>query len=282
MTSFFQLSFDLDAYLDRFIPPPPWHFIPYPISYFLGHRRRLPKGGQYGNLVLTLRALLGAFISLVLIQLANHQVFNVAAKGPMIIGSFGAAAVLEFFATDSPFAQPRNMLVSQSFASIIGVAFCKLFQQAPNGDSYYVRAIAGSLACAITSVVMSLTKTIHPPAGATALVAVVDPQVVQLGWNYIPFILLACGVVLLTTLLVNNVLGRFPLYWWTASTLGGESQTSTRKQLLTTSTISDVERADEHVRNVEIILRRMQVVIPDDVELTAEETLILDKISKKL
>jgi HPP family len=66
---------------------------------------------------------------------------------------------------------------------------------------------------------MGLTKTVHPPAGATALMAVAEPAVVQLGWFLLPVVILGISLMMTVALLVNNVARRFPLYWWTAADL---------------------------------------------------------------
>lgn len=49
--------------------------------------------------------------------------------------------------------------------------------------------------------------------GATALVAVVDPDLRALGWYYIPIILLTAAVFLGIALFVNNIQRRYPVYW---------------------------------------------------------------------
>ena len=66
---------------------------------------------------------------------------------------------------------------------------------------------------------MTLTKTVYPPAGATALLVAVDPNVEKLGWYLIPLVLLSSAVTLVISLLLNNVQRRFPVYWWTAADL---------------------------------------------------------------
>lgn len=78
----------------------------------------------------------------------------------------GAAAILEYQTIDSPLAQPRNAILGQVFAAIIGVGVTKLFQLSSDFDN--LRWIAGALAVGLTSAFMGFTKTVHPPAGATA------------------------------------------------------------------------------------------------------------------
>ena len=62
---------------------------------------------------------------------------------------------------------------------------------------------------------MQITKTTHPPAGATALLPVTDAAVWAMGWYYLPVVLLSSVLVLASALLVNNMQRRYPVFWWT-------------------------------------------------------------------
>lgn len=64
---------------------------------------------------------------------------------------------------------------------------------------------------------MGLTGSVHPPAGATALLAVTDDGVARLGWGLVPVVLVGCALMLLVALLVNNVQRTFPASWWTTA-----------------------------------------------------------------
>lgn len=182
--------------------------------------------------------------------------------------------MLEFCAFESPFAQPRNFLVSQIIASVIGVSFSKLFQLHSNDD--WVRWFGGALACAVTTVLMEFTKTIHPPAGATALIAVIDDNAVRVGWKLIPLVLLGCSIMLSVALVLNNILSRFPLYWWTES----EPSSFPEKQFIGES-LGDEETGDRPRRPAIVILQG-QVIVPQDFMLNSAEKFLLEQISNKL
>ena len=127
----------------------------------------------------------------------------------LLIGSFGASAVLVYAAIKSPLAQPRNLIGGHVIAGIIGVACYKLF-----GGTW----IGGALASSLAIVAMLLTKTLHPPAGATALIAVIGGKKIHdLGFLY-PFIPAGLGalILLVIALLVNNLSKnrRYPEYWF--------------------------------------------------------------------
>jgi CBS-domain-containing membrane protein len=105
------------------------------------------------------------------------------------------------------------MIFSQIIASVVGVSIRKLSSLAPDMES--TRWLAGAASCATTTALMALTNSIHPPAGATALLAVVDDKVANLDWYLIPVVMLGCLLMLITALLINNIQRRFPIYWWT-------------------------------------------------------------------
>ena len=93
-----------------------------------------------------------------------------------LVGSFGASAALLYGAPHSDFAQPRNLIVGQLVAATVGVTAYKVF------GSHV--GLAGALAVAVTIVVLQLTHSLHPPAGATALIAVLGrPRSITLGMS---------------------------------------------------------------------------------------------------
>jgi CBS-domain-containing membrane protein len=128
----------------------------------------------------------------------------------MLIGSFGASAVLVFGAAKSPFAQPRNLLGGHMISAIIGVACYRWC----GGPVWLAAALAASLATAA----MLVTKTVHPPGGATALIAVIGgDKIYKLGFLY-PFLPVGLGalILLIVGLLVNNLSRHrnYPEYWF--------------------------------------------------------------------
>lgn len=128
----------------------------------------------------------------------------------MIIGSFGASAVLIYGAIKSPLAQPRNLLGGHILSAIIGV-FCF---QTFHGQMW----LAGALAVATAIAVMHFTKTLHPPGGATALIAVIGSEKIHaLGYVYVLLpVALGAGIMLIIALLINNIpkTSRYPEFWW--------------------------------------------------------------------
>jgi len=126
----------------------------------------------------------------------------------LVIGSFGASAVLLFAAPRAPFSQPRNLIGGHLVAAVVGVA---CYRYLP--DLLYVQE-AAAVATAIA--LMMVTRTIHPPGGATALIAVIGPDAVHgLGWAYVFPVLVGALVLMLVAIVSNNLLerGSYPDRW---------------------------------------------------------------------
>jgi len=95
----------------------------------------------------------------------------------LLIGSFGASAVLVYGAIKSPLAQPRNLIGGHVISGLVGVACWQVF-----GATLWV---AAALAVSLAIVAMLATKTLHPPGGATALIAVIGgAKIHELGFLY--------------------------------------------------------------------------------------------------
>ncbi len=155
-----------------------------------------------------LPAWLGSCLSIALIALLERHVANDAGF-PLLIGSFGASAVLAFGAIESPLAQPRNLVGGHVVSAITGVTAGLLLPD--------VTWLAACLAVSTAIALMLLTGTLHPPGGATALIAVTGGESIrQLGYWYVltPCLTGAC-LMLAIALIVNNIprSRRYPLYW---------------------------------------------------------------------
>jgi CBS-domain-containing membrane protein len=152
---------------------------------------------------------LGAFLGISAVALLHHQLLS-DTDLVLIIGSFGASAVLLYGAVKSPLAQPRNLLGGHLLSALIGVVCFKLL----GGLPWLAAAVAVSTAIAA----MHATRTLHPPGGATALIAVIgSDHIHSLGFLYV---LMPTGlgalVMLVVALLINNIPAsrRYPEFWF--------------------------------------------------------------------
>jgi CBS-domain-containing membrane protein len=122
---------------------------------------------------------------------------------PLMLGSFGATCVLVFGFPESPFSQPRNVLLGHTLASLIGLTFLWLF-----GPVWW----AMGLAAGTTIAVMMLTRTVHPPAGSNPIIVFLA----QPSWNFLLFPTALGAILLIAIALVynNSVRNeRYPRYW---------------------------------------------------------------------
>lgn len=127
----------------------------------------------------------------------------------LVIGSFGASAVLIYAAIRSPLAQPWNLLGGHFFSALVGVTCYQVFQP---------QWLASAMAVSLAIVLMHFLKCLHPPGGATALIAVIgSSRIHDLGYLY-ALVPAASGAVimLLIALVVNNLAKnrRYPEYWF--------------------------------------------------------------------
>lgn len=151
---------------------------------------------------------IGAFLGVGAVAYINYNVIE-DTDLVMLIGSFGATAVLLYAAIKSPLAQPRNLMGGHIISAIIGVTCYKLFPSQ--------MWLASTLAVATAIAVMHATKTLHPPGGATSLIAVIgSSKIHSMGYLYalVP-VGLGAIIMLAVALLVNNIPTnrRYPDFW---------------------------------------------------------------------
>ncbi|RZJ72155.1 HPP family protein [Flavobacterium sp.] len=140
-------------------------------------------------------AFLGAFVGMGIISYLQYRAFP-NEDYVFLIGSFGASCVLVYGVIQSPLAQPRNLVGGHLVSAIVGVTVTKLIPEV---------WIAAPLAVALSIVLMQITKTLHPPGGATALIAATgSPQIKALGFYYVLSPVLSGALLLLLVALVFN------------------------------------------------------------------------------
>ena len=84
-----------------------------------------------------------------------------------LIPPFGASLVLVMSVHESPLASPRNVFFGHVLSASSGVLMFYLFGNSP---------LSISLGLAFAISLMMLTKTVHPPAGANPVIAVLGAK----------------------------------------------------------------------------------------------------------
>jgi CBS-domain-containing membrane protein len=151
---------------------------------------------------------IGGFAGIGLVGWLN-QFFLSGTDLTLTIGSLGASAVLVYGAVRSPLAQPRNLIGGHIISALVGVTCWQLL----SGEIWLAQAVAVATAIAL----MHLTKTLHPPGGATALIAVIGSEEIHaMGYLYVLIPATIGPLVLLSVaLVVNNIPAtrRYPEVW---------------------------------------------------------------------
>ncbi len=139
-----------------------------------------------------LRGALGALAGIALTGLISFHLAGNNAALPWLIAPMGASAVLIFVLPASPLSQPWPVLGGHLIAAAAGMI------------GHWVIPIpwlAGGFAVGGAIAAMSVTRSLHPPAGGTALLtALASPAMAQTGWHFLLMpialnivVLLACG-----------------------------------------------------------------------------------------
>ena len=143
-------------------------------------------------------AFLGSFIAIGILAYIQSIHFT-GNDAVYLIGSFGASSVLVYGIIQSPFSQPRNLVGGHLISAFIGVTVNKLVPD--------IIWIAAPLAVSLSIVLMQITKTLHPPGGATALIAIIGSDKIKvLGYMYLfSPVFLGVLILLFTALIFNNM-----------------------------------------------------------------------------
>jgi HPP family len=165
------------------------------------------------------------------------------------------------------------------------VGITKLFQLNSNFEN--LRWVAGALSVGLTSAFMGFTNTIHPPAGATALLAATTPEITRLGWFLVPLILLGSVLLIAVGCVTNNIQRQFPVYWWTAVDLRRPNEDDIERQKEGGENDPGVLDSSQYEKEFtegrpHIMINDRHISVPDWLSLDSTERSILEILSSKL
>ena len=123
----------------------------------------------------------------------------------MLLGSFGASALLLFALPEAPLSQPRSVVVGHLAASLIALGCLALF-----GPQWWAVGLATGLGVGF----MMVTRTVHPPAGSNAIIVFLAKP----GAVFLVGSTLAGTLMLVAMAMVYHRTTRrhkYPLYWRT-------------------------------------------------------------------
>jgi CBS domain-containing membrane protein len=147
------------------------------------------------------RAGTGAFIGLALCALLVLAPTVDLQLGLYLIAPFGASSVLLFAVPNSPLAQPWSAIGGNTIAALVGVAVCLLVADP---------ALRIALAVGLAITAMILCRAVHPPAGAVAMTAAMNPgAITELGfWFALTPVAIGTALLVLIAILYARVTGR--------------------------------------------------------------------------
>ncbi|MDR6887793.1 MULTISPECIES: HPP family protein [Variovorax] len=132
-------------------------------SALLTHARAWLPGRNTVDIRERMRAVAGAAIGLVITALLCRWMAEAAGISIWLIAPMGASAVLVFAVPASPLAQPWSVMVGNTLSTLVGIACVHWIPDA---------AWAAALAVGAAIGLMFATRSLHPPGGAAALLAV--------------------------------------------------------------------------------------------------------------
>jgi CBS-domain-containing membrane protein len=141
----------------------------------------------------------GGFLTILLLSFM-HSIADTA----LFMPPFGASCVLTFAVWEAPLAQPRNIIGGHLIAATEGIVILRLLGNQP---------VSLALAVGLAIALMVLTKTIHPPAGATPLAIIMGNN----GVEFLVFPVLIGSVILVTvSVLINRLVFKrdYPKFWF--------------------------------------------------------------------
>ncbi|MBU3261552.1 HPP family protein [Roseovarius sp. PS-C2] len=138
------------------------------------------------------RASAGAAVGIGLCAAVAMAVLDAGTFHLSLVAPLGASAVLAFAVPNAPLAQPWSAVAGNTLSALIAVIVLSLY------SGPWAPAIAVSLAIAA----MMLARALHPPGGAVALLAALDPDpVIEAGFVYA-----LAPVGLMTVLLIGSAI----------------------------------------------------------------------------
>ena len=162
-----------------------------------GTARRIPSISVQVDARERWRSLAGAGVGILLTALVSRWLVSPEPSSVWLVAPMGASAVLVFALSASPMAQPWAVIGGNTVSALVGIT-CSLLL----GDSLW----AAPLSVVLAMVVMFTLRCLHPPGGATALLAVLA-HTTSYQFALMPVLLNSISLVL-AGIGYNNLTGR--------------------------------------------------------------------------
>jgi hypothetical protein len=132
---------------------------------------------------------------------------------------------------------------------------------------------------------MLLTNTVHPPGGASAVLAATDPIITAMGYYFVGLVMWGTTLMLIVGLVINNIQRQFPVYWWTPldvrkARVKDEECVPDARGGIEPKKSTEEQHYDQDEDRIEI--NGAEVILPDDMSLSAEEAAVLARLRERL
>ena len=134
----------------------------------------------------------GAFLCIFLIAYVN----SIDVSNIWLIPPFGASLVLVMAVHDSPLASPRNVFFGHVLSASSGVLMFYFFENT---------ALSIALGLALAIMAMQITNTVHPPAGANPIIAILGAKTFEF---VIMPVALGASFIVIFALIYNKIWNR--------------------------------------------------------------------------
>ncbi|HUX90740.1 MAG TPA: HPP family protein [Gallionellaceae bacterium] len=142
----------------------------------------------------------GGFVGVLLVLIVSGRMLDFHGAA-LVVASTGASAVLLFATPHSALSQPWSVFGGHMISAFIGIT-CAKFLSNP--------VYAGALAVALSIAAMHYLRCLHPPGGATSLIAVIggDPiRALDYGFMVTPVL------VNVLIIMIVAVVANYPFHW---------------------------------------------------------------------
>ncbi|WP_240701945.1 HPP family protein [Pseudoalteromonas rubra] len=146
------------------------------------------------NWTVSLSAGVGTMLAITALALIGHHNQDYW----LLMAAFGASCVLIFAVPDSPLAKARNVIAGHCLTAFVGVVFATFIP---------INALSLGIATGLAVMLMVLSKTVHPPAGANPLFIMLTGQ----GWAFLLFPVLTGAICLV---LIGRSYHRIRTLWF--------------------------------------------------------------------
>jgi len=166
------------------------------------------------SMIYSVSSFLGAFMGMGAIGLLHNFVMMPYASMVLLVGSFGAMSVIIFSGYKTAAAQPKNVILGNTLGGLVGVVVCNLMTQLGLEKLLWLSA---AISVSLTILAQEVTRSVHPPGGATALIYILSPAAQDMGYWFIFCPSFLGAVILVAVGCVTNNLAEdriYPQYWW--------------------------------------------------------------------